>query len=424
MYIKSFFQSILLILSVILLLNSCAPVKKYALQLIKGSEKQNFFIGFMLYDPEKKKTLAQFNSHKYFIPASTVKIMSLYTSLNLLGDSIPTLKWIEKNDSLFIKGTGDPTLLDPWFKSDAVINFINSATSENVILQSGNFNDDKWGPGWSWEDYAYYFMPEKSSFPMYGNVVTVHASGDSLKITPKLFSKNFTQEKSVYARDIRSNHFYIPNNRIDTLQIPYITSDSLTLHFLSTLTTKKVSLGEFSESEEAFKTLFSLPSESVYQRMMKVSDNFLAEQLMILCSGMLSDTLAVKKTIDHSLANLIPDIPQYPRWVDGSGLSRYNLFSPHDFIYVLHKMHQEYDEEKLFNLFPKVKLLENDDKNKNLLLYAKTGSFSNNYCLSGYLITKSGKTLIFSFMANHFTIPTPQVKQEFYELLSKISERY
>ncbi len=32
------------------------------------------------------------------------------------------------------------------------------------------------------------------------------------------------------------------------------------------------------------------------------------------------------------------DLPQKPSWVDGSGLSRFNLFSPTDFVSVLHQI--------------------------------------------------------------------------------------
>ena len=32
------------------------------------------------------------------------------------------------------------------------------------------------------------------------------------------------------------------------------------------------------------------------------------------------------------LENQLKDIKQQPRWVDGSGLSRYNLFSPMSFV--------------------------------------------------------------------------------------------
>ena len=40
-------------------------------------------------------------------------------------------------------------------------------------------------------------------------------------------------------------------------------------------------------------------------------------------------------------------LPQQPKWVDGSGLSRYNLFSPNDFIWLLNKMKNEMGMKRL-----------------------------------------------------------------------------
>ena len=40
-----------------------------------------------------------------------------------------------------------------------------------------------------------------------------------------------------------------------------------------------------------FKTLYSLPVDTVFRRMMQVSDNMLAEQLLLLAGGKYSDSL-------------------------------------------------------------------------------------------------------------------------------------
>ncbi|MDO7628847.1 MAG: D-alanyl-D-alanine carboxypeptidase, partial [Flavobacteriaceae bacterium] len=57
-------------------------------------------------------------------------------------------------------------------------------------------------------------------------------------------------------------------------------------------------------------------------------------------------------------------------------------------------------------------------------IYAKTGSLGNTYCLSGFLITKNNKRLIFSYMNNHFTKPSSQIKQEMEMVLEAIRDQY
>ena len=84
----------------------------------------NHWAGFYLYDPIEKKELYNYNGNKYFIPASNVKILTLYTGLKMIQDSIPSLRYISRNDTLYISGTGDPTLLESYFKERKVLNFL------------------------------------------------------------------------------------------------------------------------------------------------------------------------------------------------------------------------------------------------------------------------------------------------------------
>ncbi|MBT8211493.1 MAG: D-alanyl-D-alanine carboxypeptidase, partial [Eudoraea sp.] len=57
-------------------------------------------------------------------------------------------------------------------------------------------------------------------------------------------------------------------------------------------------------------------------------------------------------------------------------------------------------------------------------IFAKSGPLGNNYNLSGYLITRKGKTLIFSFMNNHFRQPTSEIKLQMQEYLEWVRDTY
>lgn len=285
--------------------------------------------------------------------------------------------------------------------------------------------EERYGPGWAWEDFDTNFSPEKSSFPLYGNVVTVY-NGDSLEIYPKEFKDSISFVGERRKRDEFKNGFYV-NKKKDTLMIPYRNSEELTQKLLSGALGKKVQIiNTFPNGEK--KTLYGMKTDSIYKLMMYESDNFLAEQLLMVASSTLSDTLGTKKAITHMLENDLSNLKHPPRWVDGSGLSRYNLFTPESMVQVLQELYTEIPQERLFEFFPYWDASGTVEKwtytQAPAFIYAKSGSLGNNYNLSGYLRTKSGKTLIFSSMNNHFRVPSSEVRSMIFEFLLQLYHKY
>jgi serine-type D-Ala-D-Ala carboxypeptidase/endopeptidase (penicillin-binding protein 4) len=115
-----------------------------------------------------------------------------------------------------------------------------------------------------------------------------------------------------------------------------------------------------------------------------------------------------------------------PRWIDGSGLSRYNLFTPKDFIYILQKLKDEFGLERLKRILPTggTGTLSSLYKQDSGYIFAKTGTLSNHIALSGFLITKKGKLLIFSVLPGNFTDSATPVRKAIEKFLSKIRQRY
>ncbi len=373
---------------------------------------KNHFTGIMIYDPISRDTLYRLNSDKYFTPASNTKIFTLYTSLVLLPKHIPALKYCNVKDTLFVEGTGDPSLLHPYFKDSTVTRFLKGY--KNISLNQNNFADSRFGPGWAWEDYDGYYSAERSALPLYGNVVTISFS-DTLNASPDSFKENINPVNNTRQREPDTNTFYFDPTRKDTIEIP-IKIDSIVLKSLleEAIGMKISSVQKMPCGEKMI--LPGILTDSINKRMMQESDNFLAEQLLLSASSTLSDTLNTGIAIEYMLENHLKDLKQLPRWVDGSGLSRYNLFSPESMVYVLSAMYSEFPKERLLNLFAEGgqsgTLTDWYPGIPNPYIYAKTGSLGNNHNISGYLITKSGKTLIFSFMNNHFTIPASQIKKQ------------
>lgn len=164
--------------------------------------------------------------------------------------------------------------------------------------------------------------------------------------------------------------------------------------------------------------------------MMKISDNFLAEQLLLLVSDQLTNKLSTSDAIDYAQENLLKDLPDAPRWVDGSGLSAQNMFTPRSIIALLGKIREEVPLEKIKAYFPAggesgtIRSWYKADPGQPPYIYAKTGTLSMANSLSGYLLTKSGKILHFSCMMNNYAVPANELKTELQKVLYFIHDRY
>lgn len=409
-------------------LSSCTSTKKIIQKnlgtIVSSPFYDNQFTGILFIDATSKDTLFDQNSDKYFTPASNTKIFTLYTALNTLPHRIPALRYVHQNDTLYVQGTGDPSFLHPYLKDSTAFHFLKN--QKNIVIYTGNFHDSKFGPGWSWEDYDYYFSPERSGFPTHGNV-TLLTNGTETPVLPSYFKDSVIKVSKKINREEHQNLFYFNTTRTDTLEVPFKTSDTTLKAILEKELKTTISLAK--EMPLGTKeTLYGIPADSLYVRLMHESDNFIAEQLLLLSASESTDTLHTKLAINNTLENLLPNLPQQPRWVDGSGLSRYNLFTPQSMVHVLERLYLDLPRERLFRIFPSggVSGTLGDwyAGNSWPYIYAKSGSLGNNYCLSGYLLTNSGKTVIFSFMNNHFKHPSSKVKASMEQVFEKIRDTY
>lgn len=129
-----------------------------------------------------------------------------------------------------------------------------------------------------------------------------------------------------------------------------------------------------------------------------------------------------QKLIDSLLKSDLAGFPQKPRWVDGSGLSRYNLFTPQDFVWLLQKMKDEFGLERLKTILPtgNTGTLRNYYKEETGFIFAKTGSLTGHIALSGFLITSKNKLLIFSILVNNHNTSATAVRRAVEQFLQQI----
>ena len=401
-----------------------AIITKHLNTSVHSKFYENQFTGLMVYNPRTKDTVFNFNGERYFTPASNTKIFTLFTALQYLPEKIPAFKYTVQQDTLIIKGTGDPSFLHPYFKDSTAINFLKNYSTIKVV--TNNYCNEKFGPGWAWEDYDTYYSPERSAFPMYGNVLTVSNTTD-LKTYPEFLRTQTTYTLMDRRRDFNVNNFFYKLTDKDTIEVPFVMDTTMVKQLWDDLLPGKVEIIPYT-SANTDQVFYSIPSDSLYKRMMQVSDNFLAEQLLILSSSTVSDTLDADTIRTSILDNQLSHLKQRPRWVDGSGLSRYNLFTPLSFVQVLDKLYAEIPRARLFNFFPVGGNIGTLKKwygsEKGPYIYAKSGTVGNNYCLSGYLLTDSGEVLIFSFMNNHYTTSSTKVKEQMQLIFEYLRDHY
>lgn len=432
-----------LLVGILIALSSCT-VQKINSSIKKSEVFDKGHMGFMLLDPEKGKTLVDINSDNYFIPASNTKIFTFYASYSILGDGLVNgLNYLERGDSLIFWGTGDPSLLHPDLKNERVIEFL-KASNKKLFLVDNFSQVSAFGPGWSWDWYPYYYATERSAFPVYGNVVRFEKSQDQTgfsvypeRFLPYLQSIDGSEGiKTSFSRRQKSNDFdYVFDYEASALafetDIPFITSAELTETMLEEAIRKQITriFSPYFLEQEPQK-LVTAPADSIYAQMMKISDNFLAEQLMLLVSDQLNNTLSTADAIAYAKENLLKDLPDEPIWVDGSGLSARNMFTPRSIIAVLGKIREEVPLEKIKAYFPAggesgtIRNWYKADEGQPPYIYAKTGSLSMTTALSGYLLTKSGKILHFSCLLNNYQIPTNDLRTELQKVLYLIHDRY
>jgi len=160
----------------------------------------------------------------------------------------------------------------------------------------------------------------------------------------------------------------------------------------------------------------------MFTPMMHRSDNFYAEQTLMMVSNKLFGYMDEQKLIDTLLKTELKEFPQKPKWVDGSGLSRYNLFTPEDFVWLLNKMKDEFGLERLKIILPTGNegTLRNYYKNEAGFIFAKTGTLSGHVALSGFLVTSKNKLLIFSIQVNNHYTSATAVRRAVEQFLQKL----
>lgn len=393
-----------------------------------------YHAGLSIYDLDAGKPIFGYRDDNYFTPASNVKILTMYASLQLLSDQLAAAYYRESGDSLIIWGGGDPGTNYPNVDSNgALVDFI-SNTDKSVYFSSSHFRTTRFGKGWAWDDFPFAYQVERHAYPIYGNELWIRRNGTELIAKPgylKSFVALRSSEKSKLMRKEAGESFdysYNPSIQEEVVHVPIAFLKNDIARSWSEATGKSISMTDRSFMPKSSLVMGS-SRDTLLKIMMQESDNFIAEQLLLACSMTRLGYMDESAIIDDVRHTFLAQVDDYMQWVDGSGLSRYNLLTPRSIVEVLRKIHELKGLPYIQAIFPaggKSGTLKNYYASPTGVPYvfAKTGSLRNQHCLSGYLVTRRGHTLAFSFMHNQFVGETATIRQKMDKLFTYLYDKY
>ena len=394
-------------------------------QLRKIPAFEEAFVGVSVSELEISKPIVSINEAKYMTPASNTKLLTYLGAIQNF-DSIPSLYYSVKNDSVILfKSSGYPLLLHPFYSDPKLSTFFKQDYNFEYVTPS--VDPKPQGPGWSWDDYSYYYASQRSAFPIYGNAVGITNVNNEIKTIPSGFEFTLNSDSlaPVALRAKDANRFEINPLKLkegDTLYRPFITSDTLFVKLLGDTVGKEIALST-AKDKLIWTPLYTGAEELLYKGLLQNSDNGIAESLLLMIAKKNSEVLLEQQAIDSLQKKWSQWTPDPFIWVDGSGVSRYNMFTPRSLVAVLKEIYKTSSWDQILTRFPEggeSVTLKAYDVNQ---VYGKTGTLRHNHNLSGYLITKRGKTLIFSVMVNHFTYPISEVRAGIGKLLNWLQRK-
>lgn len=432
---ENWFKILFIAAAIALVLSACT-IRQAQKTLLTSEALKGAHIGIAIYNETKGQWLTKYQSDHYFTPASNTKILATYLGLEFLGDSLPGWKMAENADTLFLMPQGDPSFMHPEFSYQPVVELIRNTKKQVIVLGNQKDQFELFGSGWSWNDYAEDYQPERSRMPIYGNVVHFYQSNQKLtSIKPFYFFRDYVDldkvEEKNWTRNMSGNHFYntSESNKRKYFQVPFSQQYApllLPITLLSDTLGKNIKYqNNFIGSTKGFRTIKTVATDSLLKIMMLRSDNFYADQILLMASEKLLGRMDDAALIDTVSKIFFTNLPQRMRWVDGSGLSRYNLNTPENYIAILQQMQTKFGEGRVKNIFEKggEGTISAYYKKFPGTIYAKTGTLGGQVALSGFIYTPKQQKLYFSVLiANHLSPSSAQVRRAVETYLTAVTK--
>ncbi|RKU15750.1 D-alanyl-D-alanine carboxypeptidase/D-alanyl-D-alanine-endopeptidase [Candidatus Poribacteria bacterium] len=335
-------------------------------------------IGIKVVAVETREVIYAKNAQKLHHPASTTKLFTAATALAKLGSNYQfetelytdTATDIQVVENIYLKGKADPVL-----QSDDIVKLANALVQSNITSIAGNIVVDETyldtvreGPGWMWDDK-----------PLQISALSI---------------RNIEPETGTGSRAIACGHLL-----------------KTTLIEKNINVIGEVVLGTVPPDAHSVATHLSPPLADIIKLMNKPSDNWIAEMLFKAIGAEVKGKPGTwrkgREVVTEFLGEIMDELPAH-RFVDGSGLSRYNLLNTELLTKLLVYMSHNFELIPEFMASLPIAGVDGTLKNRMQGMYAekvlraKTGTLSGVSALAGYTITADGEVLAFGILISHY----------------------
>ncbi len=461
-------------------INEVSIIDKAINRFISDKSLQNASISFQVVDIENDSVLAAYHPQLSLVPASTMKLITTATSLNVLGPehqfktSLTYDGFIDTSGvlhgNIYIKGGGDPTLGSKYYPEkeylkkfgEAIMN-LGIETIEGGVIADGSFFSYELVPAtWSWGDIGNYYGAGVSGLSVNDNSVSLlyrsgKNVGDSTSINcmepyvPEIYfindvisSKTKRDEAYIFGApysNIRYARGEIPLKVEDFKVKASIHDPTYFVAFELESYLHKLGIGikkgattirrlkQMNQSIEykgnEFYEYSSENLSSIINWTNLISNNLFAEHIHRAIGNFINGNSTAFSS-SNSIINFwgskgLNTTGFYMN--DGSGLSRYNALSASFLVDVLCYMKKKSNFYSiLYNSLPiagKSGTLKSFGRGTVLEgnLSAKSGSMQRVRSYAGYLDSKSGKKLAFTIIVNNYNCTGQEIKKKIEVLL-------
>lgn len=406
-------------------------------------------------DLESGETLYDRGGDRLQVPASNLKIYTSACALDTFGPEhrfqtgVRAVGPIENGvlrGNLQLIGGGDAMLSskDIAGLAERVIRELRiKEVQGNVVVDNSRYASRRLGPGWMWDDEAEYYNMSVTPLMVDFNVATVKLTPDDAglavaRLAPPSNSPPLVRVVDeanaggplAFRRPFADSIEYRGDRKLAkessvrlSVHDPGAWAAGLFQHMLNDrgvefLAPKRANHEPAQSSDRANE----IAQEIVHERptlavtlkhFNHVSENAVGEVLLheiALARGVERPNWPDgAKIVSEWLVERAKLEPGSFRYVDGSGLSRYNLITADSAVRLLQYLKQGDDFEPFFQSLPtsevkidEVELRSASDKSPTPRVSAKGGSMSSVSTMSGYVRTFDGRLLAFSLLANGF----------------------